>query len=40
VKYVDCILSEISWDQKESNIRREDTSIFAMSDDWKGALTA
>lgn len=35
-KYVDLVIEERSWDQKESDIITYNVDIFAMGDDWKG----
>lgn len=35
-RYVDKVIPENSWDQKASDIHRENASIFAMGDDWAG----
>lgn len=35
-KYVDKVIPEENWEQKESDIKRENADIFAMGDDWSG----
>lgn len=35
-RYVDKVFPEISWDQKRTDIRRENASLFVMGDDWAG----
>ena len=36
IRYVDEVIVEDSWDQKEKDIIRNDVSIFVMGDDWAG----
>ncbi len=36
VKYIDLVIPEHNWEQKESDIRQYDVNIFAMGEDWKG----
>ncbi|MBG9454824.1 glycerol-3-phosphate cytidylyltransferase [Lysinibacillus sphaericus] len=36
VKYVDEIIPEESWEQKEKDIFNKNVDIFVMGDDWKG----
>jgi len=36
VKYVDLIIPEEEWIQKESDIQKYNVNIFVMGDDWKG----
>ena len=36
IKYVDRVISEESWDQKEDDIKKFKVDIFAMGDDWEG----
>lgn len=36
VKYVDEIIPEESWEQKEKDILNKNVDIFVMGDDWKG----
>lgn len=35
-KYVDKVIKEDKWEQKESDIRRYGVDVFAIGDDWKG----
>lgn len=35
-KYVDLVIPEREWEQKESDINKYNVDIFAMGDDWKG----
>ncbi|MDP2492210.1 adenylyltransferase/cytidyltransferase family protein [Vibrio splendidus] len=34
--YVDLVIPENSWDQKEKDIKKYRASVFSMGDDWKG----
>lgn len=36
IKYVDKVIPETSWEQKITDILREEIDIFVMGDDWKG----
>lgn len=36
IKYVDIVIPETTWDQKKSDIREYNVSIFAIGDDWTG----
>ena len=36
IKCVDRVIPEDSWDQKISDIKKYDISLFAMGDDWEG----
>jgi len=36
IKYVDFVISEKSWEQKEMDIKKYDISIFVMGSDWIG----
>jgi glycerol-3-phosphate cytidylyltransferase len=36
IRYVDLVISEYSWDQKESDIKEHGVDIFVMGDDWAG----
>lgn len=36
IKYVDLIISEKTWDQKERDIKNHEIDIFTIGDDWKG----
>ena len=36
IRYVDLVIPEDSWDQKEPNIREHGISLFVMGDDWLG----
>lgn len=36
IKCVDKVIAEESWDQKTSDIKKYDISLFAMGDDWEG----
>lgn len=36
IKYVDEVIPESSWDQKQTDIKKRDIDIFVMGDDWKG----
>jgi glycerol-3-phosphate cytidylyltransferase len=33
-RYVDCVFSENSWDQKISDIKKYNIDLFVMGDDW------
>jgi glycerol-3-phosphate cytidylyltransferase len=35
-RYVDAVFSEQSWDQKRSDILREQADVLVMGDDWSG----
>lgn len=35
-KYVDMVFPEKNWEQKVSDIKKYDVTIFAMGDDWRG----
>lgn len=36
IRYVDEVIPENSWDQKQKDIDDHDIDIFVMGDDWKG----
>ena len=36
LKYVDEVIQECSWDQKERDIRNYDVDLLVMGEDWKG----
>ena len=36
IKYVDHVIAEKSWNQKEDDIKSFQVDIFAMGDDWEG----
>ena len=36
IKYVDLIIPESSWEQKESDIEKYSVDTFVMGDDWQG----
>lgn len=36
IRYVDLVIPEDSWDQKEDDIKRYAIDTFVMGDDWKG----
>ncbi len=36
IKYVDMVIPENSWKQKEEDIKKHNIDIFSMGDDWKG----
>lgn len=36
IKYVDLVIPESSWDQKQTDIVKYDVDILTMGDDWQG----
>ena len=38
IRYVDLVIPETNWDQKQSDIIKYDIDIFTMGDDWEGAF--
>ncbi|UJA79077.1 glycerol-3-phosphate cytidylyltransferase, partial [Bacillus cereus] len=36
VRYVDEVIPEFEWEQKEKDIQEHDVDLFVMGDDWKG----
>ena len=36
IRFVDDVFPERNWDQKATDIKRENASVFAMGDDWAG----
>jgi len=36
VRYVDKVIPEDTWEQKEIDIKKYDVDLFVMGDDWKG----
>lgn len=36
IKYVDCVIPEMSWEQKVRDIQELDIDIFVIGDDWTG----
>ena len=36
IRYVDLVIPEYSWDQKESDIAKYDVDTFIIGNDWKG----
>lgn len=36
IKYVDLVIPEKKWEQKQSDIQKYNVSIFIIGDDWKG----
>jgi len=35
-KHVDLVIPELTWDQKELDIKKYDVDVFVMGDDWTG----
>lgn len=40
IRYVDLVIPENSWEQKEEDIRKYNIDTFVMGDDWKGKFDA
>lgn len=38
IRYVDYIVPEESWEQKEADIRKYNIDVFVIGDDWRGAF--
>lgn len=36
IRYVDCVIPEINWEQKIKDVQERDIDIFVMGDDWTG----
>ncbi len=36
IRYVDLVIPEKSWDQKEADISKYDVDVFVIGDDWRG----
>lgn len=36
IKYVDLVIPEGNWEQKESDIKKYGVDVFVIGDDWKG----
>lgn len=36
IRYVDDVIVEENWEQKENDVRANEVDIFVMGDDWKG----
>lgn len=36
IKYVDLVIPEKKWEQKQSDIQKYNVSVFIIGDDWKG----
>lgn len=36
IKYVDCVIPEISWEQKIKDIQECEIDVFVIGDDWEG----
>lgn len=36
IRYIDMVIPENTWDQKNDDIRRLDVDLFVMGDDWQG----
>lgn len=36
IRYVDLVIPENNWEQKENDIKKYEVDIFVMGDDWKG----
>jgi glycerol-3-phosphate cytidylyltransferase len=36
IRYIDLVIPEQSWDQKEADIDKYEVDIFVIGDDWKG----
>lgn len=36
IKYVDCVIPEISWEQKIKDIQEHEIDIFVIGNDWEG----
>lgn len=36
IRYVDLVIPEISWNQKETDIKNYHVNTFVMGDDWRG----
>lgn len=38
IRYVDLVIPENDWEQKQNDIHKYDVDIFVMGDDWKGTF--
>ncbi len=36
IRYVDEVIPEITWEQKETDVKEHNIDIFVMGDDWQG----
>lgn len=36
IRYVDMVIPEETWDQKITDVKKNDIDIFVMGDDWRG----
>ena len=36
IRYVDLVIPEESWSQKETDVSKYDVDLFVIGDDWKG----
>ena len=40
IRYVDLVIPEEGWGQKEKDVDRFDVDVFVMGHDWEGSLTS
>ena len=38
LRFVDLVIPEKNWEQKEEDIKKYDVDVFVMGDDWKGII--
>lgn len=36
IRYVDCVIPEINWEQKIKDVQEHNIDVFVMGDDWTG----
>ena len=36
IKYVDMVIKEENWEQKQTDVKKHDIDVFVMGDDWEG----
>lgn len=36
IRYVDLVIPETNWDQKEKDVKKYNVDVFVIGDDWKG----
>ncbi len=38
IRYVDCVIPEVCWEQKGDDVRERDIDVFVIGDDWEGCF--
>jgi glycerol-3-phosphate cytidylyltransferase len=35
IRYVDCVIQEVCWSQKQDDVRNRNIDVFVIGDDWR-----